>query len=109
MGVKVALCEVWEKGGEGGVELGEAILDLLENETANFKPLYDVKLPIKEKIEIIAKEIYRADGVDFSTAAERNAKRLTGFGLGPRWVVRVGKLSWDGRERPSRPLIFLKL
>jgi formate--tetrahydrofolate ligase len=81
-GVGVALCEVWEKGGDGGVELAEAVLGLLDKGGANFKPLYDAKLPIKEKIEIIAKEIYGADGVDFLPAADRAAKQLAGFGLG---------------------------
>src|SRR5213594_1074414 len=59
-GVGVELCEVWEKGGEGGVAVAEAVLKLLEARTAKFKPLYDEKRPIREKIETIAKEIYGA-------------------------------------------------
>src|SRR2546430_17487962 len=62
-GVGVELCEVWEKGGEGGVEVADAVLKLLEARHAKFKPLYDEKRPIREKIETIAKEIYGAGGV----------------------------------------------
>src|SRR5207247_2612910 len=63
-GVGVELCEVWEKGGEGGVAVAEAVLKLLEARTAKFKPLYDEKRPIREKIETIAKEIYGAGAVE---------------------------------------------
>src|SRR5207245_5914660 len=62
-GVAVELCEVWEKGGEGGVAVAEAVLKLLEARSAKFKPLYDEKRPIREKIETIAKEIYGAGAV----------------------------------------------
>ena len=65
-GARVARANIWEQGGEGGLELGEAVLQLLDGKEADFKPLYDEKLPIKEKIETVAKEIYRADGVDYS-------------------------------------------
>ncbi len=81
-GAPVSLCNVWEQGGEGGVELAEAVLDLLDNEKAHLTLIYDVKLPITEKIEAIAREIYRADGVDLTPAAARKAKQLTEFGLG---------------------------
>ncbi len=80
--VKVALCEVWEKGGDGGVELGEAVLAALKKGGASFKPLYDVNGSIKEKLEIVAKEIYRADGVDMTPKAARAAKQLEQFGMG---------------------------
>ncbi len=82
MGVPAALCEVWEKGGDGGVELAEAVLGLLDTGGATFKPLYDVDLPIPEKIERIAREIYGADGVTLTPKAARDATRLAGFGLG---------------------------
>src|SRR5207253_8066309 len=62
-GVEVELCEVWERGGEGGIAVAEAVLKLLESRTAKFKPLYDERRPIREKIETIAKEIYGAGGV----------------------------------------------
>ncbi len=82
IGAKVALCEVWEKGGDGGIELGEAVLELLEEGKADFKPIYDTALPIRQKIEIVAKEIYRADGVTFMPVAIRAAARLEKWGLG---------------------------
>ncbi|MEE8192136.1 MAG: formate--tetrahydrofolate ligase [Gemmatimonadales bacterium] len=82
IGAKVALCEVWEKGGDGGIELGEVVLELLEEGKADFKPIYDTALPIRQKIEIVAKEIYRADGVTFMPVAIRAAARLEKWGLG---------------------------
>ncbi|CCU77604.1 Formate--tetrahydrofolate ligase [Halanaerobium saccharolyticum subsp. saccharolyticum DSM 6643] len=69
LGVNVALSEVWAKGGEGGEELANAVVDVLENEKSQFEFLYDEKAPIKDKIEKIAKEIYGADGVNYSDTA----------------------------------------
>jgi formate--tetrahydrofolate ligase len=82
LGAEVALCEVWEKGGDGGVELAEAVLGILEEGKADFKPIYDTELPIRQKIETVANEIYRADGVTFMPAAVRAAARLEKWGLG---------------------------
>jgi formate--tetrahydrofolate ligase len=73
---------VWEKGGKGGIAVGEAVLKLLEERGARFKPLYDEKRPIREKIETIATEIYGASGVAFAPAAERALEQLPGMGLG---------------------------
>jgi formate--tetrahydrofolate ligase len=81
-GASVELCEVWEKGGEGGVAVAQAVLALLERRGAAFKPLYDEKRPIREKIETIATEIYGADSVAFAPAAERALEQLPGMGLG---------------------------
>ena len=81
-GVSVELCEVWEKGGEGGIAVAEAVLRLLEGRTAKFKPLYDEKRPLREKIETIAKEIYGAAGVAFAPAAERALEQMPAMGLG---------------------------
>jgi formate--tetrahydrofolate ligase len=81
LGVEVALCEVWEKGGAGGVELANAVLGLLKAGKGAYKPLYDTGLPIKDKIQTIAREIYRAEAVDFLPAAERSIKQLNEFGL----------------------------
>jgi len=78
----VALTEVWEKGGAGGMELAALVESTLKKGGAKFAPLYDVKLPIRQKIEILAKQIYRADGVDFLPPAERALKQLVEFGLG---------------------------
>ncbi len=81
-GVGVELCEVWEKGGEGGVAVAEAVLKLLQGRTARFKPLYDEQRPIREKIETIAKEIYGARSVAFAPPAERALEQLAALGLG---------------------------
>ena len=75
LGVNVALSEVWAKGGEGGEELANAVVDVLDNEESKFKFLYDEKAPIKEKIETIASEIYGADGVDYSDTALAQIKK----------------------------------
>ncbi len=99
-GARVALCNVWEQGGEGGVELAEAVLDLLDNEKADLTPIYDVKLPITEKIEAIAREIYRADGVDLTPTAARKAKQLTEFGLGETPVC-IAKTQYSFADDPT--------
>jgi formate--tetrahydrofolate ligase len=98
--VPVALTEVWEKGGAGGTDLAEAVLELLKTRKASFKPIYDVKLPIKEKIGIIAKEIYGADGVNFSPKADKAAKQLTEFGLGETPVC-MAKTQYSFSDDPS--------
>jgi formate--tetrahydrofolate ligase len=82
LGAPVALTEVWEKGGAGGVELANTLEATLQRGGAGYRPLYDVKLPIREKIELLATKIYRADGVDFQPPAERALKQLPEFGLG---------------------------
>jgi len=81
-GVDAALCEVWEKGGEGGIGVAEAVLKLLDGKSARFKPLYDEKRPIREKIETIATAIYGAGAVAFAPAAERAMEQLPAIGLG---------------------------
>ena len=72
-----ALSEVWEKGGEGGIELANMVLNTLENKKSNFHVIYEDELSIKQKIETIAREIYGADGVNYSSAAENQIKKLT--------------------------------
>ncbi len=76
-----ALARVWEKGGDGGVELAEKVVKTLETKESNFKPLYDVNMGIKDKIHTIATEIYGADGVDYSPEAMRQLKRIETLGL----------------------------
>ncbi len=81
-GVEVVRCDVWEKGGDGGVAVAEALLGLLKSSKATFKPLYDERRPIREKIETIAREIYGAATVAFAPAAERALELLPKLGLG---------------------------
>lgn len=81
LGAEVAISDVWANGGEGGVELAKKVIEVVESKESNFKTLYDVELPIKEKIEKIAKEVYGADGVTFTKGAEKMIKTLEGLGL----------------------------
>src|SRR2546428_4462535 len=100
-GVGVELCEVWEKGGEGGVAVAEAVLKLLDGRTARFKPLYDEKRPIREKVETIAKEIYGAGGVAFAPAAERALEQLPALGLGETPVC-MAKTQYSFTDDPAK-------
>jgi len=81
LGVRVVLCEVFEKGGAGGEALGREVLALLEGRTAKYAPIYDVMLPVREKIETIARRVYGADGVDYSPGAARAIDQLESVGL----------------------------
>ncbi|MBE5919180.1 MAG: formate--tetrahydrofolate ligase [Pseudobutyrivibrio ruminis] len=81
-GCEFALSEVWEKGGQGGVELAKKVLNVLENKESNFKPLYEDDLSLKDKISKVATEIYGAKDVSYSPAAERELKRITDLGMG---------------------------
>lgn len=101
MGATFALTEVWEKGGEGGMELAEMLLGVLDEGKADFHPIYDEKRPIREKIETIATQIYRADGVDFLPAAERAMQQLTEFGLGETPVC-IAKTQYSFSDDPTK-------
>ncbi len=82
LGVNVALSEVWEKGGEGGIELANEVLKLIdENNNNNFRYCYDENDTIKEKIEKIATKIYGADGVDYTPNAEKEIANLERLGF----------------------------
>jgi len=77
-----AISEVWEKGGEGGIELAETLIKTLETKESHFKPLYEDCLSLKEKIETVSKEIYGADNVVFAPAAEKQLANLEKLGYG---------------------------
>ena len=81
-GCKFTVSEVWEKGGKGGIELAEAVLDTIENIPTQYAPLYSTELSIKEKIETISKEIYGAKGVVYSPEAEKAIERIESIGYG---------------------------
>ena len=82
LGVPVALSEVFASGGAGGAELAEVVLKALAEEPSHFEPLYSLELPIKKKIEIIAKEVYGAAGVEYTTEANTAIRNYTRLGLG---------------------------
>ena len=77
-----ALSQVWEKGGEGGLELANAVLNTLETKESHFKPLYDLDLSITEKIRTIATEIYGADDIKLSAAAKKSLALIEAQGFG---------------------------
>ena len=81
VGVKAVVSKGWANGGEGTQELAKAVVDIVENKSGQFKPLYDWKSPVVEKIETIAKEIYGAVGVNFDNKARLNLKRIDRLGF----------------------------
>ena len=107
-GCEFALSEVWEKGGEGGIALANKVLETLETKESNFKLLYDDDMTLKEKIETVAKEIYGADGVTYTAAAERELKRITDLGMG-NFPVCMAKTQYslsDDAKKLGRPSGF---
>ena len=81
-GCEFAISQVWDKGGEGGIELAQKVLETLEKKESHFHVLYEDTLSLKEKIAAVSKEIYGADGVVYSPAAEKQLKKLTELGFG---------------------------
>ena len=81
LGVQAVVSKGWEKGGEGTKKLARAVVDVVENNVAQYKPLYDWKSPVKEKIETIAKEIYGAKTVEYSKKAQLNLRRIDRLGF----------------------------
>jgi formate--tetrahydrofolate ligase len=118
LGVKAVLSEVFAKGGEGGIELAQAVCDVCENQTCEtlpnggispkFKPLYDLNLSIKEKLNVIAKEIYRADGVTFTLPAEKAVKEIEqlGFSNLPVCVAKTQYSLSDDQTKLGKPENF---
>lgn len=96
-----SLCEVWEKGGEGGIDLAEKLLRTMEEKQSNYKPLYDLELSIKEKIETIAKEIYGADKVTFDPAAHNAINKLEELGYG-KLPVCMAKNQYSLSDDPKK-------
>ena len=81
LGVHAVLSEGWSKGGEGTKQLAKAVVDIVENKATQYKPLYDWRSPVTEKIEIIAKEIYGASKVEYSKKAQLNLRRINRLGF----------------------------
>jgi len=104
MGVEVSLAEIFAKGGAGGTELAQKVCDTIDRCSGcqtDFKPLYDEKLPIKKKLDIIAKEIYRADGVIYTAQAEKAIKEITELGYGDIPVC-VAKTQYSLSDDPAK-------
>ena len=100
MGVDVAISKVWEKGADGGIELAEKLLEILDTKEANYQPLYDLNLSIKEKIETIAKEIYGADGVAFDKKVLTKMKKYGAQGLADLPIC-VAKTQYSLSDQPT--------
>ncbi|MBE6874424.1 MAG: formate--tetrahydrofolate ligase [Ruminococcus albus] len=101
MGVEVSLAEIFAKGGAGGTDLAQKVVSTIDNNKSDFKPIYDEKLPIKEKLNIIAKEIYRADGVIFTAQAEKALKEINELGYGDIPVC-VAKTQYSLSDDPTK-------
>ena len=103
MGVEVSMCEVFAKGGDGGVDLANKIVDVIDNNdgSGSFKPIYDEKMPIKDKISAIAEQIYGADGVEYSAKAEREISRLTELGF-DKLPVCMAKTQYSLSDDPKK-------
>lgn len=99
-GCEFAVSEVWEKGGEGGIALAEKILHTLENKKSDFKVLYEDDLRLKEKIEMIAGEIYGAEGVNYSGQAEKQLKQLEDLGFG-KLPICMAKTQYSLSDDPA--------
>ena len=108
LGIPVALTEVWEKGGAGGEELGRELLSVLDRKGAEFRPLYPTHLPIREKIDIIVRQIYGGDGADYSPQASRAIDYLESIGLGntPVCMAKTQYSLSDDASKLGRPRGF---
>lgn len=103
-----AIAKVWEKGGEGGIELAEKVLDTLENKESNFHVLYEDELSLTEKIEKISKEIYGANGVVYEPAAKKQLAKIEemGFGHFPICMAKNQYSLSDDAKKLGRPENF---
>ncbi len=107
-GVKCALCEVFAKGGEGGIELAEYVIDAIENKPATYKPVYDTESSIEEKVNAIVTKVYGGNGVVFSNKAKKEIKKLSELGLDKKPVC-IAKTQYSLSDNPSllgRPTDF---
>lgn len=99
-GVPFSISEVFEKGGEGGIDLANLLIKTINEAKSNYAPIYDVNLPIEEKIEVIAKEIYGADGVDFSKEAIMQIEQINKIGL-DKLPICMAKTQYSLSDNPK--------
>ncbi|HCO18542.1 MAG TPA: formate--tetrahydrofolate ligase, partial [Tissierellales bacterium] len=100
LGATAVISEVWNKGGEGGEDLARKVVEVVEKGTANFKPLYDVEETIKAKIEKIAKEIYGADGVDFTSSCLKTIANIEKMGF-DKMPICMAKTQYSMTDDPT--------
>ena len=107
-GVEVSLSEVFAKGGEGGKDLAEKVIAATERQESEYAPLYDVDLSIKEKVDIIVKQIYGGKGAIYTPKAEKEIKRLEELGLDKKPIC-MAKTQYSLSDNPlllGRPQNF---
>ena len=100
-GIKMALSEVWAKGGEGGEALARLVVDEIEAGGSNFKPLYELDLPVTEKIETVAREIYGAESVSYTAKARTNLRLINNLGLSDLPVC-IAKTQYSFSDDPKK-------
>ena len=108
-GVKVAIAEVWAKGGKGALELAQHVVDIVESGSSKFKPLYDWKMSVQDKIKTIATKIYGAKNVEYSNLARQNLKTIADLGLEnlPICIAKTQKSLSDNPKLIGRPKDFI--
>jgi len=107
--VRVAVADIWAKGGDGALQLAQEVIDIIDADESDFKPLYQWDLPVKEKIETIATEIYGAEYVDYSSKAKAQLNRISKLGLDhlPVCIAKTQKSLSDNPKLLGRPKDFI--
>ena len=107
--VRVALADVWGKGGKGALELAQAVIDIVDSNTSDFKPLYQWKTGVEDKIETIATQIYGAEHVDYTSKAKADLNKITNLGLNhlPVCIAKTQKSLSDNPKLLGRPKDFI--
>ncbi|PWL40116.1 formate--tetrahydrofolate ligase [Flagellimonas aquimarina] len=108
-GIRVALAEVWAKGGEGAEELAQHVIDVVESKASDFKPLYDWNSSVMDKIATIATEIYGAEHVDYTSKAKAHLRKISNLGLNhlPVCIAKTQKSLSDNPKLLGRPKDFI--
>jgi formate--tetrahydrofolate ligase len=101
LGAKCEVADIFAKGGEGGISLADTVAAVIDEGKADFSPIYDEKLPVKAKIEAVAKEIYRADGVIYTAKAEKAIAEITALGF-DKTPVCIAKTQYSLSDDPTK-------
>lgn len=109
LGVKAVLCNVWGEGGKGAVDLAKAVVEVVDNTTKKFKPLYDWNWSVEKKIETVAKKVYGAEAVDYTSKAKADLRKIKRLGLEhlPVCIAKTQKSLSDNPKLLGRPKDFL--
>jgi formate--tetrahydrofolate ligase len=107
-GIRVAIANIWAKGGKGALELAQHVVDIVEEGSSNFKPLYDWNSDVKSKIEAIATKIYGAKHIEYSALAKKNLRTIADLGLEnlPICMAKTQKSLSDDPKLIGRPTGF---